>query len=441
MARLSTRGPVSAGRDGVDPDSAGRDSAGRDSAGRDSAGRDSADRAAAAPAAARSPRPGIGLMTVTVWILLLAWVVSVPSNVGVSAAGLVAVILLVLAGAVLACGYGVVAVRRLSRRLRPPAGRGGSPELRQAADPTVGRLVTTARALGAVAGLTRGQAADADTVAYGGPPGLDDQTVLEVGSIAKVITGILLADLVTAGVVALETDAGDLLGLGRLDGISLFELATHRSGLPRLPRGPWLRAIVQHPDPYRRTDEQRLLRNVPRPSASVPTYSNLGYAILGAALARAAGGDYRQLATERVLRPLGMTSSGFDIPLGAAGHDSFGVPVSPWHQAAFAPAGGLRSTASDLLALASATVQAPDGPLGAALVLATTSQAPFRRRSIGLGWMLSDGVAYHNGRTRGMYSWVGADRAGRRGAALITTSESRRGAFGKSAGEFLRAIS
>lgn len=439
MARLSTRHRLAS--TGTSTERASTGQAGTEQAGTEQ-GTDqtSIERAGADRAGIQQPRPGIGLMNVTVWVLLLALIVSLPNDVGVTAAGRPALVLLILAGVVFGCGYGVIAVRRLGRRLRPPASRGGRPELRQAADPVVGRLVSTARALGAVAGLTHGQASDADTVSYGGPAGLDDQTVLEVGSIAKVITGILLADLVTAGVVALDTDAGAILGLDQLDGITLFELATHRSGLPRLPRGPRLRALIQHPDPYRRTDVRRLLRTMPRPSASVPTYSNLGYAVLGAALAKATGGDYRQLAAERVLLPLGMTSSGFDIPLGAVGHDSFGMPVSSWHQAAFAPAGGLRSTVSDLLALASATVRAPDGPLGAALALATTAQAPFRRRSIGLGWMLGDGVAYHNGRTRGMYAWVGADRARGRGVALITTSESRRGGFDKSAREFLRAI-
>jgi len=389
---------------------------------------------------ARPVRPGVGLMAIAVWLLLLALIASLPNDAGVAAAGRLALILCVLAGLIVSAGWSLIAIRRLGRHLRPPAARGGSPGLRATADQTVGRLVSRAAALGAVAGRTRGAGQEADTLAYGVPPSLDDQTILEVGSIAKAITGVLLADLVESGVVGLDSDAGSILGLSQLDGITLYELATHRSGLPRLPRVVQLRALAQHRDPYHKIDEQRLLRAVPRPSASVPTYSNVGFAVLGLALARAAGCDYRKLVAERVLQPLGMTSSGFDIDLEAVGHDRFGIPVAPWHLTAFAPAGGLRSTLRDLLALADAALQAPDGPLGKALALATTPQAPFGGRSVGLGWMLSDGVAYHTGRTSGMYAWVGADRQHGCGAALITTSESGRGGADKTARQFLRGI-
>src|SRR5690606_36461846 len=87
----------------------------------------------------------------------------------------------------------------------------------------------------------------------GAPP--DADTVFEAGSITKGLTRLLLAQMVAAGEVELEQPIGDLLPDGLelapgLAAITLGELATHRSGLPRLASGPEMQARMTSDDPY-----------------------------------------------------------------------------------------------------------------------------------------------------------------------------------------------
>src|SRR5262245_32121737 len=70
---------------------------------------------------------------------------------------------------------------------------------------------------------------------------LDGNTVFEIGSITKVFTSLLLADMVRRGEVALDDPVSKYLPgnvrMPRRGGreITLQDLATHTSGLPRLP--------------------------------------------------------------------------------------------------------------------------------------------------------------------------------------------------------------
>jgi serine-type D-Ala-D-Ala carboxypeptidase/endopeptidase len=68
-----------------------------------------------------------------------------------------------------------------------------------------------------------------------------EMRIFEIGSISKVFTGLLLAQAVVERKLTLETPIKDLLQPGfkfadpRVGAITVKELATHTSGLPRLP--------------------------------------------------------------------------------------------------------------------------------------------------------------------------------------------------------------
>ena len=112
---------------------------------------------------------------------------------------------------------------------------------------------------------------------------------------------------------------GRWLDAGPNGDITLRELATHTSGLPRL--APSHTPGMVNPYAYLTADvaEADLRTVVRRPDAGW-SYSNFGYQLLGLALQRAAGKEYPALLEERVLGPLGMTESG----VGPAGD---GTPV------------------------------------------------------------------------------------------------------------------
>ncbi len=173
--------------------------------------------------------------------------------------------------------------------------------------------------------------------------------VFEIGSLTKLFTARLLALLVEDGVVALEDPVAAPVK-GRP--ITLKDLAEHRSGLPRLPKtktGRWNRK-----DPYAEFTAERMPEVI---AATLPkrepggkvVYSNYGYGLLGYTLANAASTTYGDLVRTRITEPLGMTQTGLDTPGLVGGHDFFGRPTPPWNLAALAGAGGLRSTASDML--------------------------------------------------------------------------------------------
>ena len=282
-------------------------------------------------------------------------------------------------------------------------------------------------------------------VAYGsaGPAGVpvDERTVFEIGSISKTFTGLLLADAVTRGEVQLDQPVAELLPEGTRvpakdeKAITLEHLATHRSGLPRLPANLM---PADAADPYAAYDAQRLyaflaghaLSRSPGDSAE---YSNLGVGLLGHALTRRANApSWGALVQRRITGPLGMRETFAEVPAGlrerlAAGHGQTMAAVPAWHFDALAGAGALRSTAADMLTYLAAALDTSHGPLRRAMALARTPRADFARGSrIALGWMVSGPpdrpIWWHNGGTGGFRSFVGFDPARQVGVVVLANS-------------------
>jgi CubicO group peptidase (beta-lactamase class C family) len=232
-------------------------------------------------------------------------------------------------------------------------------------------------------------------------------SIFEIGSVTKTFTATLLADLAREGVVAFDDPVQRHLPDGvrlpvRGREITLEELASHRSGLPRLPKGLLLPALTRdRRDPYAKLDDARLAEAV---SATRPrrepgrkiAYSNYAMGLLGHVLALRAGTSYEGLVRSRICEPLGLRDTWIEIPERergrlATGHTWRGRPTSPWHLAALAGAGGLRSTAADVLAfldLHTARSQSPrlaahparaSAALGAAAVAGAVTRGRHRR--------------------------------------------------------------
>ncbi|RKS04708.1 CubicO group peptidase (beta-lactamase class C family) [Nocardiopsis sp. Huas11] len=270
--------------------------------------------------------------------------------------------------------------------------------------------------------------------------GADDATSYEVGSFSKALTGLLLAEMVERGEVDEDTELGELL---ELDGapaasVTLAELSAHRSGLPRLsprPRdaiGAWV-ATVTARDPYR-FDVDTLVEQVAAAETSGRgefTYSNLGAAVLGQALAARAGTDYADLLRARVLDPLDLDATvlpatAADLPAGAIeGTNEKGRSADPWLAGAYAPAGGVRSTPADMAALARALLF--DDPPGARAMEPRWDDG--EDGGVGLGWFVDDhggtDVTWHNGGTGGFATMLALDREG--GRAVVVLADTATG--------------
>lgn len=254
---------------------------------------------------------------------------------------------------------------------------------------------------------------------------------LEIGSISKGLTGLLLVDAIGRG----EVSPGDRLGRHLdLDGspaaeVTLGSLAVHRSGLPSLPAQAHMvrRSVswmVRGTNPYGDTLaevlEQTRATKVGKPRA---TYSNLGFQLLGHAVASAAGGAYRDVLRERVLGPLGLSTAYVPAteaelsPRAVVGVSRLGRRADPWTGEALGPAGGVRMSVEDAARLASALVRG-EAPGVGALDPVEDFVGPMR---IGAAWITTPGssgdVVWHNGGTGGFRTWLGMDRA--RGTAAV----------------------
>jgi serine-type D-Ala-D-Ala carboxypeptidase/endopeptidase len=179
----------------------------------------------------------------------------------------------------------------------------------------------------------------------------------EIGSVTKTMTAALLALLEADGRLRLEDEVGRWLSAGANGGITLRQLATHTSGLPRLAPNVDLRTVDQA-NPYAGFGsgqaEDGLRQAVPAPDRP-HLYSNFGYQLLGLVLERASGLPYQELITERLLVPLAMTCSGVGTGGGGIrlpGHAN-GGEVPHWDQP-LGGAGAVEATIGDLAAYAAA---------------------------------------------------------------------------------------
>lgn len=273
----------------------------------------------------------------------------------------------------------------------------------------------------------------------GGPEdtAVDASTQFEIGSVSKPLTGMLLAALAESGDVALDDPVASLVpGWSPADGqATLEELATHRSGLPRLPSGPAFLAralplTVAGGNPYGYDAEQVLAfaGDEGAPGGADPVYSNLGAATLGQALAATTSTSYADLLRERVTGPLGMTDTVAAVDAQsvpdrrAHGVGANGLPKATWETEGFAPAGAVWSTAGDLSLLLEALLA---GTAPGQSSLEPRADYPDGNR-IGLFWITSDReghtVTWHNGATGGFTAWVGVDAEAGRAVAVLDSS-------------------
>ncbi len=268
--------------------------------------------------------------------------------------------------------------------------------------------------------------------AVSGPDSVNPDSLFEIGSITKVFTGILLADMVIRGEVSLETTVGDLWQHDEeLDPdvatITLQELARHTSGLARLPTGPrmLLRVFTQPADPYRGLTTDELFNDLAAVRADQLQnrgqfqYSNFGMAVLGRLLEEVTDQSYEASLEQRVLQPLGLEGMNFidqrmDDPNLLDAHRGNLQPAGHWHMAAYAPAVGLVASLDHLERFLVLAMQPEPG---------SALEKSIHER---LGWAHSDhgqGVMiWHNGQTGGFHSFLGFVPESGRGVVVLSNA-------------------
>lgn len=325
------------------------------------------------------------------------------------------------------------------------------PALRAVADHFVGKVVASGRRAGMVIGIVDGK--NRWVLAYGRkalgsdlPPNGD--TLYEIGSVTKTFTATALALMSRGGRVKLSEPVSKYLPHGarvpsyRGRAITLEDLATHTSGLPRMPSN-W----VDAPDPYAAytpADSCKFLAQcrLDRAPGRKYDYSNFGAGLLGLALSRARGSSYEKMVVEMICRPLGMKDTAITLSkdqrarlapgylLAKKGKDLTLTPAGNWtFQDSFAGAGALRSTVNDLMTYVAANLGVEPTPLRDALAL---TQKPRRKGGdegtrIGLGWHsvtlpepTSGVVVCHAGGTGGYNSYLAFSKQRKAGVVVLS---------------------
>lgn len=238
------------------------------------------------------------------------------------------------------------------------------------------------------------------------PP--DGGTVFEIGSITKVFTAALLAEMAGREEVRLDQPVAELLPPGvripsyRGRAITLAHLAEHTAALPRLPGNLWA-TVTDQKNPYRDYQVAHLYEYLSGAAIGFPpgtgvAYSNLGAGLLGHVLSLRAGRPFEDLLAERVLRPLALTDTGITLSDDQAarlapGHTDTGEPTPNWDIPSLAGAGALRSTAAEMLTFLRKNLDPPGTPVGAALRACHAPRPVAWWQRVGVGALHALGLA------------------------------------------------
>ena len=286
-------------------------------------------------------------------------------------------------------------------------------------------------------------------------------SIYEIGSITKTFTGLILSQMVEQGKVKFDEPVRELLPVGTVQKptgaeITLLDLATQRSGLPRMPDNF---APTDQNNPYadyHATNMYAFLakHGVEKPDKATFIYSNYGFGLLGQALSNHLGQPYPQLLKDEVLDPLGMHDTTIALsPEQQArflpGHTADHRPAHSWDLDAFAGAGAIRSTASDMLTYLEANLH-PAGvkPLGDSMADRTLSSAlvldhelhadSMGNQKIALAWLYdpSTGNFWHNGATGGYSAYAFFNpKGGYAAVVLLNATLGPQGSFADRIGE------
>ncbi|MCB0689721.1 MAG: beta-lactamase family protein [Saprospiraceae bacterium] len=262
-------------------------------------------------------------------------------------------------------------------------------------------------------------------------------SLYEIGSITKTFTTTVLAEMVKKSEVSLDDPITKFLPDSVCKWpqdrpITFLDLATHHSGLPRIPENLKKSYKINPANPYSNYFEEDLLEFLAyhKPIAleeRTVSYSNLGMGLLGYLLMNIEDlGTYESLVDKYIFRPLDMNESVVNessenlVP----GHDNKGHAVSHWEMSALAGAGGIRSSTQDMIKYVEAclTNKFPSDIL---------FQPRYRfgdQGEIGLAWFLrkneSNGstIIWHNGGTGGFRSFLAFDPDQNLGVVVLTNS-------------------
>ena len=266
----------------------------------------------------------------------------------------------------------------------------------------------------------------------------ENSTVFEIGSITKVFTALLVQTLVDDDLLHWDDTISDSLpdiefANDQVAKVTLRELASHRSGLPRLPNNFAETEVPGNAmDPYANYGEQDLVAFFesfdPPELINEHAYSNLGFAVLGYIAAKTLDTSYAEAMNLRVFQPLEMNNSTAmdsvkDVADLAAGYSNT-ANMGTWNFNVHAGAGVIRSTARDMYKFIRANFIESDDAIHNSIRSIRELQYESNQA---LGWISETSdqdttIFWHNGQTAGYASFLAIDPEAKSGWVILTTS-------------------
>jgi D-alanyl-D-alanine-carboxypeptidase/D-alanyl-D-alanine-endopeptidase len=259
-------------------------------------------------------------------------------------------------------------------------------------------------------------------------------TLFEIGSISKTFTSMALASMVKEGKVKLSDPAQKYLPsavkmpIRNAQEITLLSLANHTSGLPRLPSNM---PFGDPADPYADYTVELMyefLNNyeLPRDIGEQLEYSNLAVGLLGHVLGLIDNKSYEQVISDRVFKPLGMSSSFVDVPDShlaelSNGYDAGLKQAKHWQLPTLSGAGAIKSNIKDMAQYLKVNLKADLDFIQ--LTHKQTTGFDNKGPKVGLAWFTSEhkksSYLWHNGGTGGFRSFMGFDQSNNKGIVIL----------------------
>ena len=257
--------------------------------------------------------------------------------------------------------------------------------------------------------------------------------VFEIGSISKVFTATLLADMVVNNQLGLDDNINDYLEWPLKDGVEITfkQLSNHTSGLPRLPSN-LLPDSVDLQNPYKDYDENKLKQYLTKHlvlnqnPGEKSEYSNLGVGLLGFILSEIDSTSYEILLQTKICTKYDMASTTTDRNSIknklVRGLDTDGNETPNWDLNVLMGAGGIVSSVTDLSKFAQA--QFNDSNQAMALTRKPSFSLETNKSEMGLGWAIirnQHGISFmHSGGTGGYRSNIVLDVANKNGIIILS---------------------
>ena len=270
----------------------------------------------------------------------------------------------------------------------------------------------------------------------------NENTIFEIGSVTKVFTTLILADMLESGQLSLNDPIDKHLppdvNTPKRNGqsITILHLATHTSSLPRMPnntnRANWINPLADYtPEKlYDCLSKIELKRDI----GAKYEYSNLGVGLLGHILELKTGSTFEELIKNRITNELGMPDTVITLTPAMTKHLAKGHMGKSEVDGLILPvltgAGAIRSTAKDMLTFLAANMGLKKTPLYSAMQAAhkPLRQRNSKNRKIGLAWNITttaeNQYLWHAGGTRGHGSFIGFDKDRQIGVVLLSNSNT-----------------